>query len=110
MERNAPAFDQPLGASNVVHGSGVLECIQRKAIVFIPLAGAGMQFGQPVLEARCHPLCALANSLPQQIGEEMVITVPMALAVHGDDEQVGAFEIFQRLLARAFLIVTNRIA
>ena len=35
------------------------------------------------------------QSLPQQLREEMVIAVPAPLVVQRDDEQVGAFEIFQ---------------
>ncbi len=35
------------------------------------------------------------QSLSQQIGKEMVIAVPTPLVVKGDEEQVGAFEIFQ---------------
>ena len=38
------------------------------------------------------------ESLPQQISEEMVIAVPTPLVVQRDDEQVGAFEIFQGCL------------
>ena len=38
------------------------------------------------------------QSLPQQISKEMVITIPAPLVVQGDDEQVGAFEIFQGFL------------
>src|SRR5438105_464869 len=38
---------------------------------------------------------ALAQSLSQQVREEMVIAVPMPLVVQGDDEQVGAVEQFQ---------------
>ena len=38
------------------------------------------------------------QSLPQQIGKEMVIAVPAPLVIQGDDEQVGVFEIFQGFL------------
>ena len=40
----------------------------------------------------------MVQSLPQLISEEMVIAVPAPLVVQGDEEQVGAFEIFQGLL------------
>ena len=36
--------------------------------------------------------------MPQNIGKEMVIAIPMPLVIQGDDEQVGVFEIFQGFL------------
>ena len=38
-------------------------------------------------------------SLAEQIGEQMVIAIPMPVVVQGDEEQVGAFEIFQSCLS-----------
>ena len=40
----------------------------------------------------------LVESLSQQIGEEPVIAIPAPLVIQRDDEQVGAFEVFQRCL------------
>ena len=42
----------------------------------------------------------MPQPLPQQIGKEPVIAIPLPLVIQRDDEQVGAFEIFQRLLSR----------
>jgi len=43
---------------------------------------------------------ALAETLTQQIGKEMMITIPTALVVQRDEEQIGAFKILQSLLSR----------
>ena len=40
----------------------------------------------------------MIQSLLQQIGKEVVITVPASLVVEGDNEQVAPFEIFQGFL------------
>ena len=41
----------------------------------------------------------MVQALSQQFGKEMVIAVPAALVVQGNDEQVGTFELFQRDIA-----------
>ena len=42
---------------------------------------------------------SLVQSLPQQIGKEMMIAVPASLVVQWNDKEIGVFEILQGLLA-----------
>jgi hypothetical protein len=42
-----------------------------------------------------HPRCRALQSLPQQLGKQMVIAIPAPLVVQRDDEQVGALEVGQ---------------
>ena len=86
------AFHQPLGACNVIGGSGMVKCLDLQAIVFIPLTGANVILGYVARRQ------VLSEALAQQICKEMVIAVPTPLVVQGDDEQVGAVEIFQDCL------------
>jgi hypothetical protein len=44
MQRNPFAFDQPLGAFDIIRGRSMVECLQFKTIVFVPLAGTDVQF------------------------------------------------------------------
>ncbi len=88
----AAAFHQPRGAIHVIGGHSVVKCLNLQAIFFAPLAGADVQFGY------ICPLLLQSLALAQKAGKEMVIAVPTPLVVQWDDKQVGAFEIFQRLL------------
>src|SRR5688572_20836038 len=111
MKGNTLSVYQPLSALNIIGGGSMPKGFKRKSIVFIPLAGADVQF----VHATFFILCpcgggkALLESLPQQIRKEMVITVPAPLVVQRDDEQVGAFKIFQGFLAGTIRVEQNRI-
>ena len=76
---------------NIIGSNRVVKSFDLQAILFIPLAGATVQFGHTVR-------LLLVQSLPQQISKEMVIAVPTPLVVQRDDEQVGAFEVLQGFL------------
>ena len=57
-----------------------------------PLTGAAVQLGH-----LCGPLIAQAHV--EHIGEEVVVPIPGAVCVEGDDEQVLPFQGLQHLLA-----------
>ena len=97
--RHASAGADPFHLSgarvpHIIGGCRMLKSFKLQSMVFIPLAGTAVQFGHTPPLAPCRRACALVQSLAQQIGKEMVITVPTPLVVQGDDEQVGMFEIF----------------
>src|SRR5215469_3970305 len=64
-------------------------------MVFIPLAGTNVEFGDALVRTLWRGGDVLVESLPQQIREELVIAVPASLAVQRDEEQVGVFQILQ---------------
>ena len=70
----------------------MLKRFERQTMIFIPLAGANVMLGD-FFRGK-----ALPQALAQQFSKEMVIAIPLPLVVERDDEQVGAFEIFQRRL------------
>ncbi len=72
----------------------MLKCFHLKAIVFVPLAGTDVQFVQAALFIPGRGRDVLVEPLPQQIGEEMMIPVPVPLVIHGNEEQIGALQIF----------------
>ena len=92
------AFHQALGALNIIGSNRMVKRFHLQAMVFIPEAGTDVQFGHALPFIPWRRGDALVQSLPQQIREEMVIAVPPPLVVQGDEEQVGAFEIFQGCL------------
>jgi hypothetical protein len=60
-------------------------------VVPAPVGGPAVELG--------HPLGArLPQAHAQQVGEQAVVAVPAAPLVQGDQEQVGALEVLQRLL------------
>src|SRR5262245_4428854 len=95
MPGNPVSFEQPLGALQIIGGSRMVKRFKLKAIVFVPLAGTDVQFVHATFRVPWRCGDALVESLPQQIGKEMVIAVPTPLVVQGDDEQVGAFKLFE---------------
>ena len=44
MQGYALALNQPLGALDIMCGSGMLKSFNFEAVVFVPLAGADVQF------------------------------------------------------------------
>ena len=67
----------------------MVKCFGQVAVGFVPSAGAEVNLGE---------FRGSAETLTQQIAKEMVIAIPAPLLVERDDEQVGAFEVFQSLL------------
>src|SRR4051794_23790007 len=98
MPGNPLAADQPLGAFNIIGGDGMVKGFQLQAMVFIPLTGTDVEFGHagPLIPGGRG--VALAQSLSQQIGEKMVVAIPAALVVQGDEEEVSAREVFEGCL------------
>ncbi|HYV32460.1 MAG TPA: hypothetical protein VEO53_15320, partial [Candidatus Binatia bacterium] len=92
------SFNEAFGALNIIGRRGMLKCLNLEAMVFEPLTGPTVQFGRVVRLIRWRRGGLLVQSLAEQIGEEMVITVPTTVVVQGDHTQVGAFEIFQGYL------------
>ena len=93
-------------------GGRMVKRFNLQAIVLIPLAGT---YGNcrplpPPASPMTHEAAALVQSLPQQIGEEMVIAVPAPLVVQGDEEQVGVFEVVQGCLPGSGGIAQHGIA
>src|SRR6266540_2279063 len=109
MQRNSFSFDQPLDAFHIIGGSCMVKSLQLQVIVFVPLAGTDVQFVHTGLHILSRGGDALAQSLPQQIGKEMMITVPTPLVVQGVDKQISAFEIFEGCLPRSRWVEQNRI-
>ena len=98
------AFHQAHRALDIIGRSRMAEGLEHQVIVFIPLAGMDMQFGDP----------SRGETLPQpfakQISKEVVIAVPASLVVLRDDEQVGALDIFQGCLPGNGWVEQNGIA
>src|SRR5690349_9231843 len=97
MEGDSFSIDQSLGALDVTGCSRMLERFHLQSILFVPLAGTDVQFVEAAfcLPAPCGRGDALSEALPQQVGKEVMITVPASLVVEGDQEQVCALKIFQ---------------
>ena len=70
---------------------GVVQGIQHQAMLFIPFAGADMQFFDFTWGER------LPYPLAQQISKKMMIAVPTSLMIQWNNKQVGLFKIFQSL-------------
>ena len=104
VEGHLLAFHQAHSTLDIIGRSRMAESLEHQVIVFIPLAGMDMQFGDP----------SRGETLPQpfakQISKEMVIAVPAPLVVLRDDEQVGALEIFQGCLPGNGWVEQNGIA
>ena len=62
---------------------------KHQVVVFIPFAGAEMQFGDSFRGE------ILPQSFAKQLCKKMMIAVPAPFIVLRNDEQVGVFEIFQ---------------
>ena len=82
-------FSQPRRPDKIPGCDGVVKRRAQVAVLFMPLAGAQVEFGE---------FFGFSQALAQQIAKEMVIAVPAPLVIQRDDEQVGAFEIFQGFL------------
>ena len=93
------SLNQALGALHIMGGSSVVKCFKLQTTLFIPSAGADVQFGHARLLFLWRRGGVLVQSLPQQIGKEMVIAIPTPLFIQRDDKQVGAFQHFQGRLA-----------
>jgi len=89
VQRHLLAFHQALSAFKVIGCSRVTKSLKYEVIGFIPLAGMDMQFGDPLRSE------ILRQPFAQQIAKEMVIAVPTAFVVQGNNKQIGAFKIFQ---------------
>src|SRR5437660_10213914 len=83
------AFNQSLGARNIMGGSSMVKRFNREAMVFIPYAGTDVQFGHILHLISWRRGACLMQSLSQQIRQAMVIAVPPPLLVLGDGERVG---------------------
>ena len=77
---------------DVAGGQGMADGGGRFARLVVPLAGAAVQVGH-VLAA------ALEHVGLQHLGEQVVVAVPAAGVVEWDQEQVGAVQVLQHLLA-----------
>ena len=88
------AHDQALGTFDVVAGCGVAEGLEVEAVVLVPQARPGVE----LIHDRVG--LGLSKALAQQVAEEVVVAIPVTLAVERNDEQVRALEMLQRLLAR----------
>ena len=98
MQGHPLSFNETPGTLNIIGGNRMVKRFYLQAMVFIPDAGTDVQFVHLAFRISWRGGEALVQSLPQQIGEEMVIAVPPPLVVQGDKEQVGAFEMFQGCL------------
>ncbi len=94
VERHPPSLDEALGPLDVIAGGCMLEGLDVEAVGLEPLAGPEVVL--VLAPGRDRDLLA---PLPQQVGEQAVVAVPAPLVVQGDDEQVGALEMLERLLA-----------
>src|SRR6266567_3637216 len=95
MPGNPLFFYQTLGALHIISSSRIVKCFHREAMVFIPCTGTDMQGGHLALRIYWRGGDALVEAQPEQIRKEVVIAVPAPLVVQGDEEQIGAFEVFQ---------------
>src|SRR5215207_10704260 len=111
MQGDALSVYQPLGALDIAGRRRMLKRFQSEVIIFVPLTGTDMQFIQAIFRRRFPSRGddALVQTLSQQIGKEMMITVPATLVVQRDEEQVGAFEIFKGFLPGRRWVEQNRI-
>ena len=82
-------FSQPRRPDKIPGCDGVVKRRAQVAVLFMPLAGAQVEFGE---------FFGFSQALPQQFGKEMVIAIPTSLVIQWDNEQVRAFEIFQGFL------------
>ena len=95
MQVHLTAVDQALGTVHVAGQRGVTKGLEQVPGTLAPRTGPDVQLGD--LLRRQVPL----EPVPQQVAEELVIAVPVPFVVEGDDEQVGALDGRQRLLAGA---------
>ena len=73
-------------------GQGVPDRLLGQIVALVPLAGALVQQRHLVGLLAEHPR-------PQHVGEQVVVAVPLAPVVQGDEEQVGALEGREHLAA-----------
>ena len=87
----------------VLNRQGMRDGFTGCVIVGEPVTGATMERGQPgVLGA--------GKAVLQQPGKEMVVAVPAPFVVERNNEQVGAFEEFERFLPGGGCLGQNRVA
>src|SRR5690349_14290870 len=95
MPGNPLSFDQTLSALYIISSSRMVKRFNQEALVFIPGTSTDVQLVHPALRICWRGCDALGEAQSEQIRKEMVIAVPTPLVVQGNDEQVGAFEVFQ---------------
>ena len=76
----------------ILCGQGVPDGGGHEPLPLIPRAG-------PVMQLAHGPGLGLLQPLAQQAGKEMVVAVPAAFIVKGDDKEIGAVQMLQHLLA-----------
>src|ERR687894_200693 len=81
VQRHARSLDQVLGARKIIGGSSMLKRFDLQAMRFIPLTGTLVQCSHVTHCFRWRRGGTLLQSLPQQIGKEVMIAVPAPLVV-----------------------------
>jgi hypothetical protein len=71
---------------------GVPDAVVDQAVLFAP-------GGRPSMKLRHRVRMGPPETGPQEIAEQMMEAVPATLLVEGNEEQVGAFQLFEHLLA-----------
>src|SRR5262245_35509742 len=71
------------GGQRVLHGVG------EQPLLFIPGAGAAVQ------RRNARIMSATRETLSQHPAQEVMITIPAPLVIQRNEEQVGAFEVFE---------------
>ncbi len=81
-------LDQIRSPLEIPGGQGVAHRFGNKTVLLIPCT-------RPAVQLR-HELGDLAlRALAQQIGEQAMVTIPAALVIEGNDEEVTPFEILE---------------
>jgi hypothetical protein len=94
-------LDQPRGPRGVPGGQRVSDGVVDRAVLLVPGGRGVVQHRQPL-----GPL--LPETGAEQVGEQVVVAPPAAYLVERHQEQVGALDLFQQLLAVA--AVGDRVA
>ena len=89
-ERQPVAGDQVGGPLVVAGGAGVVDGR-------LDVAGVLVEGGRPPVQQRDQVGLAPGQLQAQQLGEQVVVAVPVAVVVEGDQEQVGLFQLGQQL-------------
>ncbi|MCQ3939407.1 MAG: hypothetical protein DPW18_20540 [Chloroflexi bacterium] len=92
------AVQQVHRAFDIVRRRGVLKRFEQHSIFFEPRARALMQRGDAVRVIRRGGKFLL-QTLAQEFGKEMMITIPMAFVVQSKEKKIRAFEIRQRFIS-----------
>ncbi len=85
QHRQTMHFEQRLHARPIGGRHGIGHGRVHGALLLVPGAGATVQLWRP-FGVRCFQTSA------QQVGEQAVVTVPLALLVQGDQEQIGLLQ------------------